>query len=202
MKSLKLAAITVAAAVCLPLTLQAHRQWMLPSATILSGNDPWVTVDAAISNDLFYFEHFPMRLENLTVIAPDGSPATAENLATGRYRSTFDVHLTQKGTWKIASVSNTVMASWDDNGAPKTVSRHARSLHEGRARRRGEPEGVAHVESARALRHLRQADDDGARPDQRRPRARSRDASQRPRRRRSRRRSASCSMASRRRTSP
>jgi uncharacterized GH25 family protein len=118
--SIKLAAITVAAAVCLPLTLQAHRQWMLPSATILSGNDPWVTVDAAISNDLFYFEHFPMRLENLAVTAPDGSPAKAENLATGRYRSTFDVHLTQKGTWKIASVNNMVMASWDDNGAPKT----------------------------------------------------------------------------------
>jgi hypothetical protein len=32
---------------------QAHRAWLLPSATVLSGTDAWVTVDAAISNDLF-----------------------------------------------------------------------------------------------------------------------------------------------------
>ena len=46
---------------------QAHRQWMLPSATSLSGTESWVTVDAAISNDLFYFEHHPLQLDNLVV---------------------------------------------------------------------------------------------------------------------------------------
>ncbi len=28
---------------------------MMPSSTVLSGDDVWVTVDAAVSNDLFYF---------------------------------------------------------------------------------------------------------------------------------------------------
>ena len=51
----------LALAVCLPLSAQAHRAWMLPSATVLSGEEPWITVDAAVSNDLFYFEHVPMR---------------------------------------------------------------------------------------------------------------------------------------------
>ena len=118
--TLKLVTAALVAAIALPLTVQAHRQWLFPSATILSGNDPWVTIDAAISNDLFYFEHFPLRLDNLVVTAPDGTSAKAENAATGRYRSTFDVHLTQKGTYRIAVVNNTVAASYQENGQEKT----------------------------------------------------------------------------------
>ena len=53
----------------LPLSAQAHRAWMLPSATVLSGDEVWVTVDAAVSNDLFYFEHFPLRIANLGAAA-------------------------------------------------------------------------------------------------------------------------------------
>lgn len=146
----------LALAVCLPLSAQAHRAWMLPSATVLSGEDPWVTVDAAVSNDLFYFEHFPLQLEGvgkplqmpardpaaqvggagkpaaaaqgdqpaqppmrrpankLLVLAPDGSEVKAENGSVGRYRSTFDVHLTQKGTYKLAVASGGLMATWKE----------------------------------------------------------------------------------------
>src|SRR3546814_16580771 len=76
---------------------------MLPSSTVVSGDDVWVTVDAAISNDLFYFEHNAMPLDRIKAYAPDGSDVAIENGAKGRYRSTFDVHLTQKGTYKIAA---------------------------------------------------------------------------------------------------
>lgn len=107
---------TLALAALMPLAAQAHRQWLLPSATVLSGSDPWVTVDAAVSNDLFYFEHVPLKLDNLSVNAPDGSPAKAENQNTGRYRSTFDVHLTQPGTYKLAVVNNGLFASYKVNG--------------------------------------------------------------------------------------
>ena len=131
----------LALAVCLPLSAQAHRAWMLPSATVLSGEDPWITVDAAVSNDLFYFEHFPLRLKGigiadnapaggppgmrarpapaLQLIAPDGSAIQAENGNLGRYRSTFDVHLTQKGTYKLAVVNDGLFASWKENGKPQ-----------------------------------------------------------------------------------
>lgn len=113
----KLAAMALA--VCLPLSAHAHRAWMLPSATVLSGNNPWVTVDGAISNDLFYFEHNALRLDNLSVSAPDGSAAKTQNASTGRYRSTFDVQLSQPGTYKLAVVNNGLSASYKENGQPK-----------------------------------------------------------------------------------
>lgn len=117
---LSVRAAALALAALMPLAAHAHRQWLLPSATVLSGSDPWVTVDAAVSNDLFYFEHFPLRLDNLAVTAPDGAAAKVENAGTGRYRSTFDVHLTQPGTYKVAVVNRGLFASYKDgNGQTK-----------------------------------------------------------------------------------
>lgn len=110
-------ALLLTAAIALPAS--AHRTWMLPSATVLSGDDPWVTVDAAVSNDLFYFDHVPLRLDGLTVTAPDGSEAKAENAATGKYRSTFDLHLDKPGTYKIALASSGLMAMYEENGKMK-----------------------------------------------------------------------------------
>lgn len=104
-------------------TAQAHRQWMLPSSTTLSGTENWVTVDAAVSNDLFYFEHMPMRTDAIAVTQPDGSEGKIENAATGKYRSTFDVHLTQPGTYRVASVSTGIMGSYTLNGEVKRLPR-------------------------------------------------------------------------------
>lgn len=116
-------AATVALAAITIVPASAHRQWMLPSSTVLSGDDVWVTVDAAVSNDLFYFEHQPLRLDAVKAWAPDGTEAAIENKATGRYRSTFDVHLTQKGTWRIASVSDGLMGSYDLGGKTERLPR-------------------------------------------------------------------------------
>lgn len=107
-----LAALSLTAALAIPAAASAHRQWMLPSATVLSGNDPWITIDAAVSNDLFYFDHNPMRLDAVSVIAPDGSKGEIKNGATGKYRSTFDVQLDKPGTYKIVTVSDGVGASY------------------------------------------------------------------------------------------
>ena len=111
------------AALLLSGAAQAHRQWMLPSATTLSGADSWVTVDAAISNDLFYFEHFPMQTDGIAVTEPDGTPGKIENAAKGRYRSTFDVHLTKPGTYRIANVSTGIMGSYMLNGKRERLPR-------------------------------------------------------------------------------
>jgi len=119
----------LAVAMTLPLSAQAHRAWMLPSTTIVSGDNAWVSVDAAVSNDLFYFEHHPLVLEgigkaperasaapagqnaaparprpanHLLITAPDGSEVAAQNGHVGKYRSVFDVELNQKGTYKLA----------------------------------------------------------------------------------------------------
>ncbi len=120
------ALLALAAAATLP--AHAHRAWMLPSATVLSGKEPWVTIDAAVSNDLFYFEHQPMRLDGLDITAPDGSKVKAENAATGRYRSTFDVKLAQQGTWRIAIVNRGMFASFKVGTETKRLRGTAESL--------------------------------------------------------------------------
>jgi uncharacterized GH25 family protein len=114
-----LRSLIVALAAVLAPPAHAHRQWLFPSATVLSGDDAWVTFDGAISNDLFYFEHFPLRLEGLSVTAPDGSLVKPENSGTGRYRSTFDLHLTQKGTYRVAVTNVLVTASYEVGGETK-----------------------------------------------------------------------------------
>lgn len=108
-------------AAMLPLGVQAHRAWMLPSSTVVSGDTAWVTIDAASSNDLFYFDHNPMRLDNLKVFAPDGKPVEAQNKATGRYRSTFDVQLDKPGTYRISVLNDTANASFKSGGEQKRL---------------------------------------------------------------------------------
>lgn len=112
-------ALVFAIAACLPLSAAAHKAWLQPSQTVLAGNNPWVTVDAAVSNDLFYFNHVPLQLDNLVVVAPDGSRDAAQNAATGKYRSVFDLELKQQGTYRIAIVNDRLLASWEENGQRK-----------------------------------------------------------------------------------
>jgi len=99
--------------ICLPLTAQAHRAWLLPSATVLSSDDAWVSIDAAVSNDIFHADHAPMRTEGIVVTAPDGATLPVQNAVTGKFRSVFDVQLPQKGTYKIAVASSGLMARWE-----------------------------------------------------------------------------------------
>ncbi|SDR40057.1 Uncharacterized conserved protein, contains GH25 family domain [Paraburkholderia fungorum] len=125
----KLSVVSVLAISALaPLAAHAHRMWLLPSATVMSGNDPWVTVDAAVSNDLFYFDHFPLRLDGLVVTGPDGNPVKVDNANTGRYRSVFDVHLTQEGTYKIAVENHGLVASYKLNGETRRWRGNEQSL--------------------------------------------------------------------------
>jgi uncharacterized GH25 family protein len=106
-------------ALALPFAAQAHRGWIAPTATVLSGESAWVSFDAAISNELFYADHNPMRLDGVVVTLPDGTTAKPQNALTAKYRSTFDVQLTKPGTYKIGTVSSTIMASWTENGEIK-----------------------------------------------------------------------------------
>lgn len=106
-------------ALALPLAAQAHKMWMVPSATVISGDDAWVTVDAAISNDLYYPDHFPAQLDQLVVTAPDGSTVKPENASTGKYRSTFDLPVPQKGTYRLALVNQGLFANYEVDGQKK-----------------------------------------------------------------------------------
>lgn len=102
-------------ALSLPLSAHAHKTWLEPSKTVLNVNQ-WVTVDAAASTDPFVKDHVALRLDSLSITAPDGTTVAPENVASGKLRSSFDLHLQQAGTYRIALVNDNVMASWKENG--------------------------------------------------------------------------------------
>lgn len=111
--------MVLTAAVAAPLAAQGHKMWLLPSATSVAGNEAWVTVDAAISNDLFHADHHAASLDQLVITDPDGHTAKPENAMTGKYRSVFDLHLTRQGTYKLALVSDGVFARYELDGLKK-----------------------------------------------------------------------------------
>ena len=113
------AKLAAALALCLPFAAHAHDVWIVPSSTVLSGTDSWITVDAAVGNDKFYFNHAPLRLDGLTVTAPDGNAAEAENINRGKLRSTFDLQIKQAGTYRVAVVNDGVFARWKEDGKNK-----------------------------------------------------------------------------------
>ncbi len=111
----------IALGVSISFGAQAHRAWIVPASTVLSGNDPWVTFDAAVSNDIFHADHAPMRLDSVQVLSPSGKPVALQNAATGKYRSTFDLNLTEKGTYKIFSASAGLNARWETEDGKRAM---------------------------------------------------------------------------------
>lgn len=93
------------------LSAYAHNAWLLASSTTLSKTD-WITVDAAVSNDLFNFNYVPLGLENLQITAPNGTQKLAENPFKGKLRSVFDLQVDQIGTYQIAIVGDSLFASY------------------------------------------------------------------------------------------
>ena len=94
---------------------EAHRVWILPSATVLSGEDPYVTFDAAVSNTIFFPDHVAMGVDAVSATSPNGEPVALENAAKGKYRSTFDLQLKEEGTYKIGLASSGLRAFWKDD---------------------------------------------------------------------------------------
>jgi uncharacterized GH25 family protein len=103
----------------LSLTAQAHSPWLLPNAAMVDAKEAWVSLDAGISNQLFEFNHAPLRLDNLTVTDPDGVTTKAEGAVLGKFRSTLDLRLPKDGTYRLAIVNNNVMGSYKLNGETK-----------------------------------------------------------------------------------
>ncbi|PLR09279.1 DUF4198 domain-containing protein [Caulobacter flavus] len=118
-KTRLLAAVALGAAILAPAAAQAARSWVLPSTTVLSGKNAWITVDAASSDELYIPSLRPLPLASIQVIDAEGQSAEVQNGSAGKFRSTVDVQLTKPGTWKIASVTTSVMASWTENGEVK-----------------------------------------------------------------------------------
>jgi uncharacterized GH25 family protein len=116
------AALALAALV--PLSASAHKTFIVPSTTVLSdGEEARVTFDAAVSNDLFYFNHRPLPVDNLVVATPDGSALAPENAHAGKLRSTFELNLTTPGTYRIAIPTDGLSATYEDAKGEKKRAR-------------------------------------------------------------------------------
>ena len=61
----------------------------------------------------------PLQLDSLVIATPDGSAAKAENASTGKYRSSFDLRLSQKGTYKLSLLNQNVFANYKEQGVAK-----------------------------------------------------------------------------------
>jgi uncharacterized GH25 family protein len=125
---LRIAVAAAALSSLASISAHAHKAWLLPSSTVLSGKDLAVTIDAASSNDLFYFDHRPLQLEGLVVTAPGGAAVAPENASTGKYRSTFDVPLKDSGTYRVALVMDGLFARYKENGETKRWRGKAENL--------------------------------------------------------------------------
>lgn len=93
----------------------AHNAWLLPSSTQLA-HPATITVDAAVANDLFFFNHVPLRLDSLDLRAPDGSSLAAENPHRGKLRSVFDLKIDQPGSYRLAALNRGLFASYKLHG--------------------------------------------------------------------------------------
>lgn len=129
-------------------SVSAHRIWMLPSTFTLSGEKERVTVDAAISNDLFFPNHVAMELNEISATAPDGSDVELLNGAEGEIRTTFDLKLEQQGTYKIAELAKTYFARWQEDGKEKRARNSLENLLE---RGIAEKEGAAFMVAERRV---------------------------------------------------
>lgn len=111
--------VAAAAASLMVGAAHAHRAWFVPSSTVVSGDNAWVTIDGAVSNNLFFPDHRPMQIAAISVTAPDGKAVEIANAQVGQYRTTFDIKLEQKGTYRIAQANTGLNASYKEGNETK-----------------------------------------------------------------------------------
>ena len=112
-------ALLVALATLLPAAAHAHRTWLLPTSTVVSGKEPVVTIDGAVSEDLFEFDTNALALDGVSIFAPDGSKLNAENATKSRRRSSFDFKPTLPGTYRVVNFAESATASYKLGGETK-----------------------------------------------------------------------------------
>ncbi|RRS09797.1 DUF4198 domain-containing protein [Pseudoalteromonas sp. J010] len=110
--------VLVALAAYSPLS-EAHRVWIKPSTTVVSGDSEWITFDAAIANGIFNPDHYAYPLERLSALSPSGSKVELKNATKLKYRSVFDIELNQQGTYKVFNQSRSLVARWTDENGKK-----------------------------------------------------------------------------------
>lgn len=108
--SATLAAVVLTALSAAP--AHAHRAWILPQVTVIAGDQPMVSLEAAISNDIFVADYHPFNAQSLAAYGPSGDVIDLVNLHSGRFRTVADLTFTTPGTYRVASASAGLSARW------------------------------------------------------------------------------------------
>ncbi len=112
--------------IMLALSVSAHKRWVLPS--LFSVSEPqWITVDASVSNNLFYPDR-PWPLSFVRVVSPNGENVPLSNQSEGHRRSTFDFEVSQKGTYKVVAANTLYFVQYKETEQGETKRMRASSL--------------------------------------------------------------------------
>jgi uncharacterized GH25 family protein len=103
--------LLVAATALLPLAASAHMTWLMPNATVVTNRDGSVSIDAAVSEDLFIFER-ALKLEDLRITGPAGAKLEAKNRLAAKNHESFDLDLPGNGTYRISNVGTSLMGAY------------------------------------------------------------------------------------------
>jgi hypothetical protein len=100
----------------------AHRLWLVASTTVLSGKGEHISVEGAISNDLFFPNHLSLPLAATTATSASGKKLRLLSPAEGKIRTSFELKLDESGTYRIATLNDMMFLNWQEGGETK----HAR----------------------------------------------------------------------------
>jgi uncharacterized GH25 family protein len=106
-------------AATIPVVAEAHKAWLLPSQTVVSGHSTTVLVDAAISNDLFHFTYYPLPLDTLELTGPEGAAVQPLGVQTSSLRSSFELRLDRPGTYQATVAAEFLVATYIEAGEEK-----------------------------------------------------------------------------------
>lgn len=118
-RTIACASLLAASLVAVAPAAQAHRFWIKPTVTVVSGKDQWIGFDAAISNDLFFANYHAIDISTISITAPDGTARDLQNAKEGHIRSTFELKLDTEGTYRVAGGMMAIRASWKEGGEEK-----------------------------------------------------------------------------------
>ncbi|GGY69786.1 ABC transporter permease [Cellvibrio zantedeschiae] len=92
---------------------QAHSTWLLPSDTSKGNKGGWVAFDLTSSEEFFTFNGGAPKLGPIQVIAPDANTTEVQNIFEGKVRNSFEVEMTQQGTYKVFNTNSGLTARWE-----------------------------------------------------------------------------------------
>lgn len=110
--------LIISGAIGVALLSQASTMYVLPSDTLLSGNSAWVSFDAAYADFIFTAKE-SIDSKTLSVTAPNGKKAELHGLTEGKVRSTFEVELTEEGTYAATSFRKYYYVKYSKDGEKK-----------------------------------------------------------------------------------